>query len=46
MMQVLGADTPIGQRVALSLAINGARLALFGRMDDKDTMEQVSATPS
>jgi hypothetical protein len=39
--QVLGADTPIGQRVALSLAINGARLALFGRLNDKDTMEQV-----
>uniref|UniRef100_A0A383W333 NAD(P)-binding domain-containing protein n=1 Tax=Tetradesmus obliquus TaxID=3088 RepID=A0A383W333_TETOB len=40
--QVLGADTPIGQRVALSLAINGARLALLGRSDDKDTMEQVA----
>ncbi|WIA22344.1 hypothetical protein OEZ85_004658 [Tetradesmus obliquus] len=39
---VLGADTPIGQRVALSLAINGARLALLGRNDDKDTMEQVA----
>ncbi|WIA42809.1 hypothetical protein OEZ86_008743 [Tetradesmus obliquus] len=39
---VLGADTPIGQRVALSLAINGARLALLGRSDDKDTMEQVA----
>jgi short-subunit dehydrogenase len=39
--KVLGADTPMGQRVALSLAINGARLALLGRAEDKSVMEQV-----